>query len=184
MPDTFTTLDVPAVRALIAADPATVLVDLRTPAEFEASRIGGAVNAPLDETDRRLERLAADTAGRLVLVCQSGDRAARCQARLARAGITDAVVLAGGMNAWAAAGAPAVGGAAGWSLERQVRLVAGSIVLVSVVAGQWWAPAVWVAGFVGAGLTFAALTNTCGMALLLARLPHNRPRRGGADGVR
>ncbi|OLT26664.1 sulfurtransferase [Nocardiopsis sp. CNR-923] len=178
MPDALPTVDVSALRALIAADPATELVDLRTPAEFGGCHIGGAVNAPLAEIDQHLDRLTAHTAGRLVLVCQSGDRATRCQARLARAGATDAAVLVGGMNAWRAAGAPVVGGTARWSLERQVRLVAGSIVLVSVAAGQWWGPAVWVAGFIGAGLTFAALTNTCGMALLLARLPHNRSGRG------
>ncbi|WP_017593904.1 rhodanese-like domain-containing protein [Nocardiopsis potens] len=171
-----TSVDVHAVRTLTETDPDTLLVDVRTPAEYESARIPGAVNLPLQAVDAHLERIASRTGGRLVIVCQSGARALRFQERLAGAGAADTAVLTGGMNAWRAAGGPVVEGRRTWALERQVRLVAGGIVLASVLASVWWPPAVWVAGFIGAGLTFAAITDTCAMGMALAKLPYNRPR--------
>ncbi len=83
-------------------------------------------------------------------------------------------VLDGGVNAWTAVGGDVVRGQAKWALERQVRLVAGSIVLAGVLASTRVPAAKWAAGFVGGGLTFAALSNTCAMGNLLGRLPYNR----------
>ncbi|WP_017597745.1 YgaP family membrane protein, partial [Nocardiopsis lucentensis] len=100
----------------------------------------------------------------------------QCQDKLAAAGLRDTVVMNGGMNAWEAQGAPVVRGRERWSLERQVRLVAGGVVLTSVLASLLWPPAVAVAGVIGAGLTFAAITDTCAMGMALARLPYNQPR--------
>lgn len=167
-----------AVRSLVETDPDTLLVDVRTPAEYESSHIPGAINLPLQRVDAHLERIVADAGGRLVLVCQSGARARQCGERLAAAGMTDTVVMEGGMNAWEAQGAPVVRGRRRWALERQVRLVAGGIVLTAVLASLLWPPAVWVAGFIGAGLAFAAVTDTCAMGMALSRLPYNRPRNG------
>ncbi|WP_116244445.1 rhodanese-like domain-containing protein [Nocardiopsis sp. FIRDI 009] len=169
------TLDVASARALVDTEPDALLLDVRTPAEYESAHIAGSVNLPLELVQRHLDRVTA-ARGRLVLVCQSGARAERCRAVLAGTGRTDAVVLSGGMAAWTAAGAPVVRGRERWALERQVRLVAGSIVLTSVVASLWWPPAVWIAAFIGAGLTFAALSDTCAMGTLLTKLPYNRPR--------
>ena len=170
------TIDVPAVRALTESDPDTLLVDVRTPAEYESSHIAGTVNLPLQRVDQHLERIVADAGGRLILVCQSGNRAEQCQRKLADAGLSDTAVMNGGMSAWESQGAPVVRGRQRWSLERQVRLVAGSIVLAAVVGSLWWSPAVAIAGFVGAGLAFAAITDTCMMGMALARLPYNQPR--------
>ncbi|MGQ4268902.1 rhodanese-like domain-containing protein [Nocardiopsis changdeensis] len=170
------TIAVHSVRSLVETDPDTLLVDVRTPAEYEGSHIPGAINLPLQRVDAHLERIVTDAGGRLVLVCQSGHRARQCQDRLAAAGLADTVVMEGGMNAWEAQDAPVVRGRARWSLERQVRLVAGSTVLASVLASLLWPPAAAVAGFVGAGLAFAAVTDTCAMGMALARLPYNRPR--------
>ncbi|MFJ9553866.1 rhodanese-like domain-containing protein [Nocardiopsis sp. NPDC101807] len=169
-------IDVHAVRTLVETDPGTLLVDVRTAAEYESSHIPGAVNLPLQRVDDHLERIAADAGRGLVLVCQSGARARRCQDRLAQAGLRDTVVMSGGMNAWEAQGAPVVRGRERWALERQVRLVAGGLVLTSVLASLLWPPAVAVAGLIGAGLAFAAVTDTCMMGAALARLPYNRPR--------
>jgi Inner membrane protein YgaP-like, transmembrane domain len=84
-------------------------------------------------------------------------------------------VLAGGMNSWAQAGAPVEHGEIKkWALERQVRLVAGMIVFLSVIASIWYPPLKWLAFAVGFGLSFAAVTNTCAMGMLLAKLPYNR----------
>lgn len=168
-------VDVSAVRAQVDSNSAPLLVDVRTPAEFESVRIPGAVNLPLSELSAHAERVARDASEQVVLVCQTGPRAEQAQNKLAAAGLSDTVVMAGGMNAWTATDAPAVRGRERWALERQVRLVAGSLVLVSALAGLAWTPALFVAAFVGAGLTFAGLTNTCGMAHLLAKLPYNQP---------
>ncbi|WP_017585977.1 rhodanese-like domain-containing protein [Nocardiopsis ganjiahuensis] len=169
------TIDAHTVRGLLETDPHTLLVDVRTPAEYESSHIPGAVNLPLGRVDAHLERIVADAGGRLVLVCQSGGRATQCQGKLASAGLVDTVVMNGGMNAWESQGAPVQRGRERWALERQVRLVAGGIVLASVLASLVWPSAVAVAGFVGAGLAFAAVTDTCAMGMALTRLPYNQP---------
>ena len=67
------------------------------------------------------------------------------------------------------------------SLERQVRIAAGLLVLVAVTLGWLVHPAfLGLAAFVGAGLVFAGVTDTCGMGLLLARMPWNRVKDCGA----
>ncbi len=168
-------LDVTALRAALAADPDTLLVDVRTPGEFRAASIDGAVNIPLDQLDAHLRRIVHDAGGRMVLLCQSGARAARAAEKLGRAGVADVAVLEGGMNAWVADDAPVrrTPGAV-WSLERQVRLVAGGIVASSVLASVRAPRLRFVAGAIGAGLVISAVTDTCGLAMLLARLPWNR----------
>ncbi|MGI5271161.1 rhodanese-like domain-containing protein [Nonomuraea sp. CA-218870] len=172
-------IDAASARSLIAANPDVLVVDVRTPAEFESAHIDGAVNLPLDQVDAHLRRIVADAGGRMLLICQSGARAERARTALDAAGVSDLAVLDGGMNAWIASGAPVTRGRPRWTLERQVRLVAGSVVLASVVLSLWIPAAVLVAAFIGAGLTFAALTDTCAMGMLLAKLPYNRA--GGAD---
>ncbi|MGW4470871.1 rhodanese-like domain-containing protein [Nonomuraea sp. NPDC004354] len=172
-------IDAASARALVAADPGVLVVDVRTPAEFASAHIDGAVNLPLDQVEAHRRRIVADAGGRLLLVCQSGSRAERAGTALAGAGPADVVVLDGGMNAWIASGAPVNRGRPRWALERQVRLVAGTIVVASVVASLWIPAAVVVAGLVGTGLAVAAVTDTCAMGMLLSRLPYNRA--GGAD---
>nr|WP_225955600.1 rhodanese-like domain-containing protein [Amycolatopsis lexingtonensis] len=172
-------LDVASARHLIANNPDTLVVDVRTPAEFGTAHIPEAVNLPLDQVDTHLSRIVDDAGGRMILVCQGGSRAERCQRVLAAAGLAGTTVLEGGMNAWAAAGAPITRGVPRWSLERQVRLVAGGIVLLAVLVSLWWLPARFLAGLIGAGLALAAVTDTCVLGMLLAKLPYNR--RGGTD---
>lgn len=172
-------IDTATARALIASDPDVLVVDVRTPAEFETAHISGAINLPLDQVDAHLRRIADDAGGTMLLICQSGGRATQAHKKLCDAGLRDAVVLTGGMNAWIASGAPVVRGRQRWSLERQVRLVAGGLVLASIVADLWLPGARFAGAAVGAGLVFAGLTDTCAMGMLLARLPYNRGE--GAD---
>ncbi len=174
------TIDVTTALALLSGDTEALLVDVRTPGEYDTAHIAGSINLPLDQVDAHLQHLVAAADGTMIVVCQSGNRAGQCQARLAAAGATGVRVLSGGINAWLAAGAPVVRGRQRWSLERQVRLVAGGIVLASVIASIWLPGARYLAGFVGAGLTFAAVTDTCAMGMLLARLPYNRSHGGTA----
>jgi rhodanese-related sulfurtransferase len=171
-PQTMT--DTTRLRAALEHEPDTLVVDVRTPAEFSAGHIPGAINLPLDQVDAHLRRIVADAGGRMVLVCQSGGRAGQACEKLTTAGLGDVEVLEGGMSSWAAAGAPVdrVEGH-GWTIERQVRLTAGGIVLGSVLASLVWPRARFVAGAVGAGLTLAAVRDTCAMGALLSRLPFN-----------
>ncbi|MBO4205320.1 rhodanese-like domain-containing protein [Micromonospora echinofusca] len=167
-------IDVPTARALMANNPDILVVDVRTAGEFDSAHVPGSINLPLDQVDQHLGRIVNDAGGRLLLMCQSGNRATQACTKLVNAGLSSATVISGGMNAWISAGGPVERGVERWSLERQVRLVAGSIVLLSVVASIWFPPARFVAGFIGAGLTYAALSNTCAMGMLLSRLPYNR----------
>lgn len=168
-------LDAAAARSLIAGKPDTLVVDVRTPGEYETAHIPQSVNIPVDQVDTHLRRIVSNAGGRMVLVCQTGPRAVQAHKKLTEAGLSDVAVLEGGMNAWIASGGQVEStGKARWSLERQVRLVAGLIVLVAVVASVWFPAAKYVAGFIGAGLVFAAVSNICMMANLLAKLPYNR----------
>ncbi|MFF4812940.1 rhodanese-like domain-containing protein [Micromonospora chersina] len=168
------TLDAISLRELIDAGHAPRLLDVRTPAEFETSHIPGSYNVPLDLLKEHREELRNHLDEDVVLVCRSGARATQAEQALAGVGLPNLKVLNGGIMAWQAANAPIKRGAPRWDLERQVRLVAGSIVLASVLGSVFVPQLKWVAGFIGAGLTFAAVTNTCAMGMMLGKLPYNR----------
>lgn len=168
------TLDATSLRELIDSGRAPRLLDVRTPAEFETSHIPGAYNVPLDLLREHRAELRHHLDEDVVLICRSGARASQAGQALAGVGLPNLKVLDGGMLAWQAVNAPVKQGAPRWDLERQVRLVAGSIVLVSILASIFVPGLKWVAGFIGAGLTFAAVTNTCAMGMLLGKLPYNR----------
>ncbi|RSN11433.1 sulfurtransferase [Nonomuraea sp. WAC 01424] len=163
-------------RLLEAGDPPR-LIDVRTPGEFDAAHIPGSRNVPLDLRRAHGDVLRAHLDERAVLVCHSGRRAGQAGRVLADAGLPGLRVLAGGISAWQDAGAPLTTGKPRWALERQVRLVAGSIMLGSVLTSARLPRAKWVAAGIGAGLTYAALSNTCAMGMLLSRLPCNRGPR-------
>ncbi|MFM9589366.1 rhodanese-like domain-containing protein [Streptomyces scabiei] len=160
------------------------VIDVRTPGEYAAGHLPGAHNIPLDRLDAALPavRAAADR-GDLLVVCASGARSDRACRRLAEQGIS-AATLTGGTTAWTQLGhdthRPA-GARTAWAMERQVRLFAGSLVLTGLIAGQRWNAARWLSAGVAGGLVFSALTDTCGMATVLAKLPHNRPRTTDLD---
>jgi rhodanese-related sulfurtransferase len=110
----------------------------------------------------------------LYVVCQSGSRGRQACERFLKAGYRNVVNVEGGINAWVAAGLPAVQGKSTISLERQVRISAGSLVLLGVALSFVHPAFIGLSAFVGAGLLVAGLTDTCGMALLLARMRWNR----------
>lgn len=152
------------------------LIDVRTPAEFASGHIAGSVNVPLDLVQRESARLAPAVPRGSVIVCRSGQRA-----RMAAGFLPGSRVLAGGVLAWEDAGMPVKQGRPKWAMERQVRFAAGGLVLLFVLASVFWAPAKWLAAAIGAGLVFAALTNTCAMGALISKLPHNRGPRVTVD---
>jgi len=169
-----TTINSADLRILLqSASPPRVL-DVRTPGEFDAVHMPGAYNVPLDLLREHRDEISSHLDQDIVLVCRSGQRAAQAEDTLRRAGLTNVHVLDGGLAAWEATGFAVNRGAQRWDLERQVRFVAGLIVALSVLASVLVPGAKWVAFAIGGGLAFAALTNTCAMGMLLARLPYNR----------
>ncbi|MED5813084.1 rhodanese-like domain-containing protein [Mycolicibacterium sp. 050232] len=159
------------------------VIDVRTPGEFETAHIPGAYNVPLDLLQEHRDEIAQHLDEDVVLVCRSGQRATSAGQTLRDAGLPNVSILDGGMTAWHDKGFGVRRGMQRWDLERQVRLVAGSIVLSSVL-GSIAAPKLkWVAAAIGAGLSTAALTNTCAMGMMLAKLPYNRGASGDAQSV-
>lgn len=174
LPTSVQSVNVAEARRLLEQS-STLALDVRTPGEFESARIPGAVNIPVDRLDSHLRDIVSAGGGTLLLVCQSGGRAEQAATKLARGGHSDLVLLEGGMNAWLAQDAPVERSETQkWALERQVRLVAGSIVFLSIIASIWIPGMKWVAGAIGFGLVFAALSNTCMMGMLLGKLPYNQ----------
>jgi rhodanese-related sulfurtransferase len=168
------TIQAETFRETLSARAAVHMLDVRSAAEFATGHVPGAVNIPMEQVESRMEDLPP---GPLVLICESGKRAEIVAGWLA--GQRDVTLLEGGKRAWRNAGYPLVSCApCRWTLERQVRLVAGLIVLagtlLSVLINASW---VYLAMLVGAGLTFAGATNICGMAILLAKMLWNSQRK-------
>lgn len=165
--------------------PQLTVVDVRTPGEYASGHLPGALNIPLDHLRRALPALkeAADQ-GELLVVCASGARSESACSVLADNGVP-AMTLTGGTQGWRERGLalqhPTTEARAIWSMERQVRFTAGGIVLAGLGLGRlhpaWRLLSAGVAG----GLVFSAVSNTCGMAHLLAKLPHNRPLPADLD---
>lgn len=152
------------------------LLDVRTPGEYEAVHIRGAYNVPLDRLGEHAEEIRASVYEPVVLICQSGARARKAEEALTTAGMPNLHVLDGGVNGWVTAGRPVQRGAQRLSLERQVRIAAGALAasggLLALVLNPLFA---LLPLLMGSGLVFAGITDTCGMAMLLSRLPYNRP---------
>ncbi|MCC6354196.1 MAG: DUF2892 domain-containing protein [Verrucomicrobiae bacterium] len=162
------------LNAKLSAGADCALVDVREFAEYAGGRIAGSKLAPLASLESGASGL--DRARELVLVCRAGRRSREAANRLAAMGFSKLVVLEGGIEAWKGAGLPVEKDPfAPWALERQVRLVAGLLVLAGVLLAHFVNPSwIWLSGFVGAGLTFAAITDTCMMGNMLAAMPWNR----------
>ena len=164
---------------------AVTLLDVRTPAEHAQEHVPGVRLIPLDRLDpsemASSEGLAKDQP--VYLLCRSGNRARQAAAKLEKAGFTACTVVEGGTQAWADAGLPINRGAAKViSLERQVRIAAGTLVLLGVLLSRFVHPDfVWLSAFIGAGLIFAGITDWCGMGMLIAKLPWNQ--RGACSSI-
>ena len=166
-------ITVSELLARMAGNTRPQCVDVRSASEFASGHVPGAVSIPMEQIELRVDDLAPDLP--IVLICQSGARA-RLAADLLQPCGKELAVLQGGTTAWIKADqAVVVTANTRWSLERQVRLGAGILVLMGTALAatldfRW----VFLAGFVGLGLSFAGLTNYCPMAILLAKLPWNR----------
>ena len=174
------TISAQALHQRVRSGEEIELIDVRTPAEFREIHVEGARNIPLD----RLTATDA-TAGRngipLYLICQGGTRGKQACEKLIAAGVTNVINVEGGTRAWDQAGLPVVRGRKTISLERQVRIAAGSLVLLGAALGYFINPLfIGLSAFVGAGLIFAGVTDTCGMGMMLAKMPWNQVRESAS----
>jgi rhodanese-related sulfurtransferase len=162
------------------------LIDVRTPAEFGEVHVDFARNVPLDRIDaREIASLAGN--GPVYFVCKSGTRSQKACEKLLAAGFKEAISVEGGTAACEAAGVPVVRGRKAMSLERQVRIAAGSLVAIGAALAAFGPDPMWqrigigLAGFIGCGLVFAGITDTCGMAMLIAKMPWNQACRSAGS---
>lgn len=152
------------------------LIDVRTPIEFREIHNVYARNVPLGSlAQKTVMESRRDNEAPMYVICQSGNRSSKACQAFVSAGYTNIINVEGGTNAWAAAGLPVVRGKKAVSLERQVRIAAGFLVFVGTVLGifqhEYW---LGIPAFVGAGLMFAGITDTCAMGMLIAKMPWNQ----------
>lgn len=154
------------------------LIDVRTPVEFREIHATAATNIPLDLLNPAtvMQQRSSDVNQPIYVICRSGARSMKACEAFVSAGFNNVVSVDGGTQAWANANLPVKRGRKAMSLERQVRIAAGSIALAGSVAAML-TNNVYFAGipaFIGAGLTFAGITDTCGMGMMLAKMPWNK----------
>jgi len=155
------------------ADPSIPLIDVRTPAEYRSLHAQSALNHPMESLDLNTFPYPKDLP--IHIICQSGGRSMKVCQQLEEAGFEKVVNVDGGTSAWDGANLPVVSGKKAMSLERQVRIAAGSLVVIGAAVGHFVHPGGFaLSAFVGAGLVFAGVTDTCGMGMLIARMPWNR----------
>ena len=167
------------LQDLLNAGHSVEVIDVRTPVEFEEVHVPFARNVPLDQlTAERVIATRRGSQAPLYFICRSGSRGKQACEKLFAAGLVDVVNVEGGTLAWEQAGLPVVRGKNTISLERQVQIAAGALVLIGALLAYFAHP-VWIglAAFVGAGLIFAGITDTCGMGMVLAKMPWNQVRK-------
>lgn len=153
------------------------LIDVRTPVEYREVHLEVARNVPLDQLDpvAVMQSRNGSANDPLYVICRFGGRGQQACEKFIKAGFPNVVNIEGGTTACVEAGLPVVRGKKAVSLERQVRIAAGAIVLLGATLGWFVDPAfIGLSAFIGAGLVFAGITDTCGMGMLLARMPWNR----------
>jgi rhodanese-related sulfurtransferase len=166
------------LQKLLTAQLSAPVIDVRTPVEFAEVHVPQARNVPLDELKPGSLPLPKDQP--VYLLCRSGQRAAKAAEKFAKEGFTQPIIVEGGTLAWIEANLPVTRSAVKIiSLERQVRIAAGSLVLIGIILG-WLVHRGFfgLSAFVGAGLVFAGITDFCGMGLLLAKMPWNKRPSG------
>ena len=160
------------------------LLDVRTPGEYETMHIRGSYNVPLDLLSEHAREIQENVDEPVVLVCQSGSRASKAREALEVAEMPNLHVLEGGVNGWVSSDKPVNRGPERISMERQVRIAAGSLAAVggilALTANRRFGV---LPAFVGGGLLFAGVTDTCGIAAVLARLPYNQAASCDVDAI-
>jgi len=162
------------LQKILVAQPSLPVIDVRTPVEFAEVRVPQARNVPLNEL--KPGSLQLPKGQPVYLLCRSGQRATKAADKLTKEGFSQPIVVEGGTLAWIEANLPVTRSTGKViSLERQVRIVAGSLVFIGVALGWFVHRGFYgLSAFVDAGLVFAGITDFCGMGLLIAKLPWNK----------
>lgn len=152
-----------------------LVIDVRTPGEFRSMHISTAKNIPLNDLKEETLSGTLKKEDKGFLICQSGMRSQKALEQLQAQGYSNVESVDGGMNAWKENGFPIIKGKQVMSIERQVRIAAGTLVVLGVILSlSIHQGFLGLSAFVGAGLVFAGITDTCGMGMMLARMPWNR----------
>ena len=173
------------LQDLVQAGDPVELIDVRTPIEFREVHVTFARNIPLDQLDPKQLTVGRTGSQKPVyVICRSGSRGKQACEKIVAHGFSNVVNVEGGTMAWDQAGLPVVRGQKTISLERQVRIAAGALGLTGAVLGYFVSP-YWIglSAFVGAGLIFAGVTDTCAMGMMLARMPWNRVSSNSTTGA-
>lgn len=162
------------LKERLAKLPETVILDVRTPREFSGGHLPSAINLPLDQLSAtNLEKLGIDSSKSILTICQHGKRGENACQLLQKLGFSNVMNIVGGTAACQNLGLAPKNDTV-ISLERQVRIAAGAFVLIGVLLSFWISSFIYLSAFVGAGLIFAGITDTCALGLLLSRLPYNQ----------
>lgn len=152
-----------------------ILIDVRSPAEFESIHIQGSHNIPLEEFKEHAKEIS-NINKKIVLICRTGNRAKTALEQIQCKGCKEARILEGGITS-CKENYKFIKGKQKWDIERQVRFIAGLIVLLSVLLGYVISPYFYfLSGAIGLGLVIASLTNSCLMGMLLMKLPYNKSK--------
>lgn len=173
---TQTTITARELHDRLCAGKPIQLIDVRTPVEFREVHANCAKNVPLHQLNPSDFLAASQNAeSPLFVICKSGGRGKQACDKLRAAGCQHVINVEGGTGAWDQAGFPVTRGQKAISLERQVRIAAGFLLLVgtllAIFVDRWF---VLFNGLIGAGLVFAGVTDFCGMGLVLAKMPWNK----------
>jgi len=164
-------------KALKMAKDGALLVDVRTPAEYRSIHAEGALCFPLDKLQKNAEEITPVIKDhkQILLICKSGGRTKIAYDILAKQFDQTFFIVEGGTDAWAEKDLPFTTGKDTISLERQVRICAGAIILIgcllALAVSSWF---LIIPIIVGAGLVNAGITGWCGMGLFLAKMPWNK----------
>ncbi len=174
---TFKTISCRELNDLCQSGQSVDLIDVRTPVEFREVHSVYARNVPLDSLKPNdvMNARGASAEEPLYVICRSGSRSSKACEAFVAAGHTNIINVEGGTNAWDEGGYAVKRGKKAMSLERQVRIAAGFLVFTGTLLGffqhDYW---LGIPAFVGAGLMFAGITDTCGMGMLIAKMPWNQ----------
>jgi len=170
-------IDAAELKSLLDSEAGVAVLDVRTPAEFEAAHIPGSYNVPLELLPEHAHDVTRQLAKSIVLVCQSGSRATEAQRCLVDVQLDAGSVLEGGISAYQRAGGHVVRGARRWAMDRQVRMAAGTLVLLGFLGGKLLHPKLgYLPAAIGAGLAYSAASDSCAMAAALSKMPWNTAR--------
>jgi len=162
------------LQALRQQDAALQIIDVREAVEYQTEHVGDTQSFPLSRFEKSMDGVEKDKP--VYVLCRTGSRAAQAANLLQNKGCENVFLIEGGLEALKSEGAPTIQGASRiWAMDRQVRLGAGTMVFLGIL-GHWFIHPgfLFLSVFVACGLIFSAISNTCGMALVLGKCPWNQ----------